>query len=478
MGLGVVSEAHIYRDFGISGYLGSIYDRPQVKRLRHAVSQGLIKAVVFKGISRFARDTQDALDLLSRFKSQGLRVLSYEESYDSNKPDSDFMFTVQAALAEQESVKTSLKVRMGKKQRAKDGKWNGPPPYGYLVEKSTGKLVPHPEESIVVKKIFELCTKHNYGALRISRHLSSQGILYRNSNNWSSKNVLGMLKNEVYLGRILYNKTSITTYRDYSNSENGQKKSKRVKNDKKSWTIIDDCHPAIIDKETFEEARRLLAQRKDAIPYIKPRYAKHLLSSIIKCPNCGSSYIVLKRKERKTNRVYVCSLKHKQGASYCDSARIPADELENYVLDVVRKDLKSIVSREALSKLIVGVDTPTGELEAKLEIITMKLQKLNEDMYDLFQNRDQLTPNQYEFMQSKIKEDTERLEKEHAQVGGELDNIGNTDYLVDSVWGKIEEFISLKVTDTMRLRSILETLIEKIHVLPGNHVKIYYKFKI
>ncbi|HEX3031187.1 MAG TPA: recombinase family protein, partial [Bacillota bacterium] len=81
--LGEYEEEFIYQDVGISATKYSIWTRPAMKLLLRDAGEGKFRTVIFKGISRFARSTQEALDVLDRLKAKGLRVLSYEENYDS-----------------------------------------------------------------------------------------------------------------------------------------------------------------------------------------------------------------------------------------------------------------------------------------------------------------------------------------------------------------------------------------------------------
>jgi site-specific DNA recombinase len=96
--------------------------------------------VLFKGISRFACDTVDALLMLRTLTACVVRVISMEENFDSRRDSAEFIFTIHSALAQAESEKTAIRVRVGASQKAKWGKWNGQPPDGYILNPNTKHL--------------------------------------------------------------------------------------------------------------------------------------------------------------------------------------------------------------------------------------------------------------------------------------------------------------------------------------------------
>src|SRR5579875_3588601 len=99
-----IPEDLVYVDAGVSGT--SLVKRTEAQRLIQDAREGRFQVVLFKGISRFARDTVDALVMLRTLLACGVRVLSMEENYDSQRDGAEFLFTIHSALAQAESEKT------------------------------------------------------------------------------------------------------------------------------------------------------------------------------------------------------------------------------------------------------------------------------------------------------------------------------------------------------------------------------------
>lgn len=87
--------------------------------------------LVFK-LSRFGRNTADVLSNLQFMQDFGVNLLAVEEGIDSADPAGKLMISVIAAVAEIERENILEQTMAGRKQKAREGKWNGGQvPYGY-----------------------------------------------------------------------------------------------------------------------------------------------------------------------------------------------------------------------------------------------------------------------------------------------------------------------------------------------------------
>jgi DNA invertase Pin-like site-specific DNA recombinase len=87
---------HIY----IDRESGKSTDRPELKKMMEYVRQGDI--VIVESISRFARNTRDLLDLISKLDDKQVKFISKKECIDTDSPTGKFMLTVFAAVAQLE----------------------------------------------------------------------------------------------------------------------------------------------------------------------------------------------------------------------------------------------------------------------------------------------------------------------------------------------------------------------------------------
>ena len=87
--------------------------------------------LVFK-LSRFGRNAADVLNSLQRMQDFGVNLICVEDGIDSSKDSGKLMISVLSAVAEIERENILVQTMEGRKQKVREGKWNGGfAPYGY-----------------------------------------------------------------------------------------------------------------------------------------------------------------------------------------------------------------------------------------------------------------------------------------------------------------------------------------------------------
>ena len=79
---------------------GKNTDRPELKRMMNFVREGDV--VIVESISRFARNTNDLLELVEQLTVKQVEFISKKEAIDTTTPTGRFMLTVFGAVAELE----------------------------------------------------------------------------------------------------------------------------------------------------------------------------------------------------------------------------------------------------------------------------------------------------------------------------------------------------------------------------------------
>ena len=105
---------------------GKNIDRPQLKAMMEFVRKGDV--VIVESISRFARNTRDLLDLVSRLHDKGVVFISKKESIDTTTPTGKFMLTIFGAVAELEREYILQRQREGIAVAKTQGKYTGRKP--------------------------------------------------------------------------------------------------------------------------------------------------------------------------------------------------------------------------------------------------------------------------------------------------------------------------------------------------------------
>lgn len=236
----------VYADRGISGK--SMQKRPEFMRLLEDSKNGSFDAVLVKDISRFARNTLDFLTGIRILKSRGIDVI-FVGANQKVLGESEFVLTLFAALAQEESCALSKKIIFGKKQGARRGRVPNVI-YGYDKE-DTYTMQINSTEADTVRKIYDLYINQNMGLRKICTYLNTNKIPTKQGCLWNAKGIRRILTNPVYKGVLVNNKSETVDFllckRRQVSEEN------RYFHTRESLRIISD--------EDFENANRILKSR-------------------------------------------------------------------------------------------------------------------------------------------------------------------------------------------------------------------------
>lgn len=277
----------MYADEGISGK--SIAERGAFLRMLEDSETGLFDYVAVKDVSRFARNTSDFLYGIRRLKENGVDV-RFISGNQTVIGESEFVLTVFAALAQEESANLSKRVIFGKRQNAKKGRVPNCV-YGYD-KTGTFSLSVNPEESAVVRLIYKWYIEGE-GSRRIAERLNEMGAPTKRGSMWISSTVRRILQNPIYAGKMVNNKT---VTKDFLSGE-------RRALPEEEWFVHSRPELRIISDEDFAAAGKILSERRGAV---SRHSAKHIFSNLIVCGECGSGFTA-KTYRGKTERVrYRC----------------------------------------------------------------------------------------------------------------------------------------------------------------------------
>ena len=293
-----------YCDAGKSGK--SISGRPEFQKMMDDVSygtDGVDYILVFK-LSRFGRNAADVLNSLQFIQDYGVNLICVEDGIDSSKDSGKLTITVLSAVAEIERENILIQTMEGRKQKAREGKWNGGvPPYGYLLDKENDTIVVDPESADIVKQIYKMYVTDDMTLADIAGYLNDHGYKkkkYRSHDldYYNVNFIRNILENPVYIGKIAYGRTKTEKIKGTRDEY------RRIRSD--DSLIAEGLHEAIIDDELWAGAQ--IKNDKVANRRMKKHSLdhEHLLSGLIKCPVCGGSITgtAAKRKRRKTGEIY------------------------------------------------------------------------------------------------------------------------------------------------------------------------------
>ena len=394
----------IYVEEGKSGK--SIEGRTEFQRMLDDIQSGKVHTdyvLVFK-LSRFGRNARDVLNSLEFIMKYGVHLMCVEDGLDSSTSMGKMMITILGAVAELERENIIAQSLLGREEKAKSGGWNGGfAPYGYRLvkgdDKSKGKLETVPEEKAVVQLVFDMFLNRNMGYTAISGYLNRNGYTRPPAKNairpsygeWSSDHIKRMLSNPIYTGRVAWGKRRTEKVPGKDNEYRLVKQDEYILSEVVS-------HEAFVSKEDFDKVQEIKAIRGKKGNHNIGQYNAHLLSGIVKCPQCGAPMYIGMTKwtnqdgtERRTES-YVCSYATKhRGTSVCRRNGVVASQVEDEVMEYTRKIVRNPqFIKDLQEKVMTAVDMT--EVENDITAYKNQLSALQRSRDSLERDIDRIAP--------------------------------------------------------------------------------------
>ena len=374
-------DVMIFSDSAKSGE--NIANREGFKNLVDFIRAGQVDVVVAEGLDRISRsltDTSHTYDIFTHYKT---KIFTAHEG-EINELHIGLKGTMNSLFMKD----LKAKILRGQKERTRAGFHMGSPSYGYYVirgkvdEKNqnvNGIRKINPEQAKIVKLIFEQYA-NGESIAQIMRNLDEKGIPSPKGKKWVRKTILGLrekeegiLRNEIYIGTLVYNKTRIVV-----NPET--KKSQMIVKPKEEWVRGYVPHLRIIDDELWKKARnRDLFVGYKRMP-LKPKPVRKkqdlkpnqsALTGFVFCGVCGG------QKSRGKFTRYICD--NNRYHHTCRNGRSANEKqifekLWKMLFDRIEKDsdFKALFEKKIKSNenLLSIINKQEKEIESRLDKLT------------------------------------------------------------------------------------------------------------
>lgn len=439
--------------------------------------KGKIDRIITKSISRFARNTVDCLEYVRMLKELNIDVYFEEQGIHSIEPGAEFYITIYGSIAQSESENISANVRWGKEQAAKDGKVAFS--YGRFLgyrKGADGQPEIIPEEAVTVKIIYDRYLKGDSLKV-IADYLTSQGILTPTKKEiWTSCTVRSILSNEKYMGDALINKRYTVDFL-----------SKKVKanNGERPKYYVENNHPAIIDRNTFNRVQEELARRsgKRKVKFVgtkteQGKYSsKYALTELLICGECGTPYrrCIWTTREKTKKVVWRCINRLDYGKKYCKhSPSIEESVLQNAIMDAIMRMakenaevLKTLKSHIAMGLNADSINDNSIELQIRIAEIDAEFSKLITSTNIENENDDDR-----ETLMEKLLTEKNQLKKQLEEIELLKKNKELTMSRLDEIYSTIDLLRNHPITyDDQIVREILECVV----VESKDKIKVVFK---
>lgn len=376
------NDMKIVGEYCDEGKSGKNDNRPEFQRMIADIQNkkdNVEYVLVFK-MSRFARNATDTLKHLQQIQKAGANLICVEEGMNSATPMGKAQLTIMAAVAEMELENIHTQTLAGRKEKAREGKWNGGfAPYGYALK--DGKLVISEDEAPTIRYIFQIFTETNLGAIGVAKRLNAEGIkkvVRKNGKHeiFTASFIKKVIDNPVYMGCISYGRRKSIT------DENGNIHTIKTK-DTDDIILSKGIHKAIVSEKVWNLAHTKRIETGKKKEKIDPNHY-YILSGLIRCPDCGKMmYGVPNRKKKpdgslyKTSYAYKCRQKaHETGRECKYTHQINCSEIDSEVLKAISL---CFITPEVLDKVQEKLNQSfdADALENKLKELKSQKNKLD-----------------------------------------------------------------------------------------------------
>lgn len=464
-----------YIDDGVSG---TTFDRLGFNRLIKDCNNKKINMILTKDTSRLGRDHIEFGYYVEKyFPEHNIRYVAVNDNIDTfaNNSNND-MLVFKSAFNDMYVKDISNKLKSSLYTKKRNGNFVGAyAPYGYNKDTlNKHKLVINTNESIIIKKIFNLFINGNsinkIKEVLTKEHIKTPSIsknMNINRNNyhygvWSTRTINDILKNEIYIGNLIQCKQKKVNY----------KSKKRIRNTKDNYIICKNIVDPIIDINTFNIVQNMFKTNK-----YKKETSNLLLKGLIYCKECnhtiGFRYQKQKLKTKEVIRIYGnCNYWSKRKSEHvCTPHSIKYNIIEECILKEIKQLINTYLNKNILINIITKYNNKNNVDKINKELINIQknIENINKKIDAAYLDKLEgiITQDMYLRIYTNLTQEQINYQKNYQILLKQLNKNNNTNYI-----DKIQEFLN----NPNQL--LITNLIDKIEINENKEIYIYYKFKL
>lgn len=392
------TKGQSHRVYIDKGFSGKNTDRPKFQEMMDAVMRGEISRIICYRLDRCSRSVIDFVSMIEVLEQYDVEFVSCTEKFDTSTPMGHAMLNICIVFAQLERETIQMRVSDAYKSLSRKGFFmGGRVPFGFYREpylldgKRTTHLVPDPEESSVIRLIFEIYQDPQANCGDVIRELVKRGIKNTRTKDgtWRNNRIRDILVSPLYVkaDRSIYqffrdNGTIIQNPPEDFIGTNGCylfedkqhiKKTLRIE----GHTLVLAPHEGIIPADVWLCCRKKIKyegenRRKNSVK-------TNWLSGKLKCGKCGYA-IRIRTAPRSKQRTCVCS-KEDSTQKVCEGiGRIKAECIEDAVLYEMRKKLKAFSVLEPPDQ--APIDTRITEICTRMDAVQREIETLMQNLLD------------------------------------------------------------------------------------------------
>lgn len=471
--LNFISE---YVDDGVSG---TSFDRPAFNRMIADIESGKINMVITKDLSRLGRNyVQSGLYIENYFPEHEVRFVAIldniDTAYDNSNND---IAPFKSILNEMYAKDTSKKINSVLQAKRNNGEYLGTAPYGYKKDpENKYHLIIDEEAANVVKLIYEKYLA-GFGTMQIADYLSKKKIPIPSDYNkrkrgvksvsyglWQQSTVRFILSNEIYTGTVIQGKRKKVSF----------KSKKFINLPEEDWVKVENMHEAIISKEDFERAKKVIEATKGS----RVVQNDYLFKGLLRCYDCGG-YIGIRSPDKNGNIYGRCQRYGRFGKfDVCSPHNFNYQVFEEQILEVLRqvcKEYKNKKKLEEIAKQTKSKQSQEFDIKSQINSFKQNIEKETRKLEVMYEDRLAGIISLEEYMKNanRIKEIVKQYEQNIKELEKELSGESYRTKDERRLDDLVEEFLNMKNPT----KEIIREFIEKIEIHSDKQVDIYFNFR-
>lgn len=470
----------VYDEYIDDGWSGGNFDRPAFSRMIEDIEAKKVNMVITKDMSRLGRDYIQTGHFTERyFPEKRVRYISLLDGIDTGVDSSMNDITpFKAIMNDMYAKDISKKIKSVKHDKQRKGLFiGGKAPYGYKLSPDKKNMIIIDEDAaVIVRMIFEMALagescRHiavalneqnipspaSYANLPISRKGPYSGL-------WSSERVTYILKNQMYIGTMVQGTTKKVNY----------KSKKCIKVPMEQWVVVENTHPAIIEKTNFDKVQLFINSRKRT----RSRTYDYLLKGIIFCKECGYPLGVINRKlsGNRPTLYFVCRTYQRfTKAKYCTCHCIRVETVTDAIIAHIKNICRQYIDKNefiSIAEAAIEEAKASGNREADMKRLSAQIANITANMDKLYTDKlnNVLDDSDFQRYYTKLRNDRATTQENLEVLQKQSISNAKSSYNITEL---IEQFIESAGEN----RELLCSLVKKVELTEDKNVHIHFRFQ-
>lgn len=472
------SDLRLHDVYVDDGHTGTNFERPAFKRMIEDIEAGNVQCVLVKDLSRLGRNLPEVSKYTGEyFPHKRVRFIAVNDLIDRNyleiDPDGDMMMDFKNMCNGFYPRDISKKVRSTFRSKQNSGQFIGAfASFGYVKSaEDHNRLEIDPCAADIVKRIFAMYIK-GHGQNTIAKILNEEGVPcpseykrqcglnYHNGSRlgttayWTYSTVRNILRNEIYTGSMVQNKS----FRQMC-------KKNAVSLPREKWIVVENTHAPVIDRETWDKVQDLL-QRNTRQTGLTDNV--HLFAGYLRCGDCGRAMVKIRRRGETH---FNCGSYNRYGRKICTIHNITGRKLEEIVLQdlnlMIRsvQDIERLVTEENQKQRKTRLSSlgDSSGYQTQIRRLRQKKERTYEDYADGL-----ITKDEYRQYRDKYEQQIEAASAMLAKIGEVKEQPPENGPWIE----RLLQYRELSHLD----RNIVVEMVSMIYIYEDNTVKIVYNF--